>query len=51
MYGEQSVIARKCIFTFIKKKNSDVYINIVKRYILEIKELVLDPFIIIKDNA
>ena len=34
-----------------EKKNSDVYINIFKRYIPKIKELVQDPFIIIRDNA
>ena len=34
-----------------EKTNSDVYINILKRYIPKIKELVQDPFIIIKDNA
>ena len=34
-----------------EKTNSDVYINILKRYIPEIKELVQDPFIIIRYNA
>ena len=34
-----------------EKTNSDVYINILKRYIPKIKELVQDPFIIIRDNA
>ena len=34
-----------------EKANSDVYINILKRYIPKIKELVQDPFIIIRDNA
>ena len=34
-----------------EKTNSDVYINILKRYILKIKELVQDPFIIIRDNT
>ena len=33
------------------KTNNDVYINILKRYILKNKELVQDPFIIIKDNS
>ena len=34
-----------------EKTNSDVYINILKRYIPKFKELVQDPFIIIRDNA
>ena len=34
-----------------EETNSDVYINILKRYIPKIKELVQDPFIIIRDNA
>ena len=34
-----------------EKTNSDVYINILKRYIPKIKELVQNPFIIIRDNA
>ena len=34
-----------------EKTNSDVYINILKRYITKIKELVQDLFIIIRDNA
>ena len=34
-----------------EKTNSDVYINILKRYIPKIRELVQDPFIIIRDNA
>ena len=34
-----------------EKTNSDVYINILKRYIPKIKELVQDPFIIIRNNA
>ena len=34
-----------------EKTNSDVYINILKRYIPKIKELVQDPFVIIRDNA
>ena len=34
-----------------EKTNSDVCINILKRYIPKIKELVQDPFIIIRDNA
>ena len=34
-----------------EKTNSYVYINILKRYIPKIKELVQDPFIIIRDNA
>ena len=29
----------------------DVYINILKRYIPKIKELLQDPFIIIRENA
>ena len=33
------------------KTNSDVYINMLKRYIPKIKQLVQDPFIIIRDNA
>ena len=35
---------------YIEKTNSDVYINILKRYIPKIKQLVQDPFIIIRDN-
>ena len=43
--------SRKIDLHFYKEKtNSDVYINILKRYIPKIKELVQDPFII-KDNA
>ena len=34
-----------------EKTNSDVYINLLKRYIPKIKELVQDPFIIIRYNA
>ena len=34
-----------------EKTNSDVYVNIQKRYIPKIKELVQDPFIIIRNNA
>ena len=34
-----------------EKTNSDVYINILKRYIPKIKELVQDPFIIVRDNS
>ena len=33
------------------KTNSDIYINILKRYIPKIKEFVQDPVIIIRDNA
>ena len=42
----------KIYLHFYKEKtNSNVYINILKRYIPKIKELVQDPFIIIRDNA
>ena len=34
-----------------EKTNSDVYINILKSYILKIKESVQDLFIIIRDNS
>ena len=34
-----------------EKTNNDVNINILKKYIPKIKELVQDPFIIIRDNA
>ena len=44
--------SRKIDLHFYKEKtNSDVYINILKRYIPKIKELVQDHFIIIRDNA
>ena len=43
---------RKIELHFYKEiTNSDAYINILKRYIPKIKELVQDPFIIIRDNA
>ena len=43
---------RKIDLHFYKEKtNSDVYINILIRYIPKIKEFVQDPFIIIRDNA
>ena len=43
---------RKIDLHFYKEKtNSDVYINIQKRYIPKIKEFVQNPFIIIRDNA
>ena len=34
-----------------EKTNNDIFINILKRYIPKIKDLVQDPFIIIRDNA
>ena len=34
-----------------EKTNSDIYINLLKRFIPKIKELVQDPFIIIRYNA
>ena len=44
--------SRKIDLHFYKDKtNSDVYINILKKYILKIKELVQDPLIIIRNNA
>ena len=45
---EQSIIGGKSIFTFIK---TDIDLNILKRYIPKIKELVQDSFIIIRHNA
>ena len=45
-------LAKKIDLHFYKEKtNSDVYINMLKRYIPKIKQLVQDPFIIIRDNA
>ena len=44
--------SRKIDLHFYKEKsNSDVYINILKRSILKIKELIQDNFIIIRDNV
>ena len=51
MYGEQSVIAENRVLFYKENTNSDVHINILKRYIPKIKELVQDPFIVIRDNA
>ena len=42
----------KINLNFYKEKtNSDIYINIQKRYIPKIKEFVQDPFIILRDNV
>ena len=44
---ESNVLLRENRSSFYKDKtNSDIYINILKRYIPKIKEFVQDPFII-----
>ena len=49
---EEICYSGKIELHFYKEKtNSDDCINILKRYIPKIKELVQDPFIIIKNNA
>ena len=39
------------LYFYKENTNSDVYKNLLKRYIPKIKELVQDPFIIIRYNA
>ena len=46
-----NLLKRENKSSLLFKKNSDVYINIQKRNISKIKELVKDPFIILRDNA